>query len=690
MRKRLLSLLTFVVPFLMALFFSGGSPGWLDASEFVASSASLGLSHPPGHPAYLFMSHLFLAIPFGSVAFRLAVFSSFCLGLASWLTYRILLHLAVATRKDIDLPWHSLLISFGVTLSTTFTYTSFLQAVRPEVYTLHAALILACLERLLTAFNQCKGWSNRDLSLESPNQAHLNLAASVAKEEAEIDPIQTKPLPQRKRFWQMELWQRGGRDLSVAAWWGGIALCNHHYLTLLMVPGCLVLMGAMGYKRLTRSWMLVAMTMLVAWGLVTYTYLPIRSMAKPTVQWGEAHSVKGVWWYVSAKAWQKSIRAKGQKQNMGLRAFLLSSIFVEQLGWIWFLLGILGMYFFVRTLGLVGVGFVLWWGFGVLGRFVMVVDRFDADLHGYLVVPMLLFGGFVAILLAELWQVLHELFRTWMLRISEDGKFLRWSLIVPSMAVGMLLILPSLRFPETLAHPSKNPFSLARCNKSQNWSPLLWIELVEEPLPLNAHVFTSNYQTGFLRWYRKVVELHRPDVKMFPRNLLGWSGYRNMVVSRDPSYKDLYQSFGSKKPGDKVLAMRALAKKKPVCIEWFDDLPTMLSASLYPAGTLFCWLPSSQRPSYDDDGQSSDDVAIKEQQGYFWKRVYKHLNPYKDIDPNIKQVLLYTHYQHARFYRFSGRWESGLQEVILASKLAKQSPALKELEDFFREQLSND
>ncbi len=685
MRKRLLSLLTFVIPFLVSMFFAGGSPGWLDSSEFVASAGSLGLSHPPGHPAYLLLSHLFLGLPFGSIAFRLALFSGVCLGLTSWLTYRLLLHLGVIVRHDPVLPWSHIIIAFVVTQTTTLSYTCCLQGVRPEVYTLHAVLILACLERMFAAYTQYRGWTFRDSSLEKPQEAHLALAELVKVEEALEEP----PVPSA-RFWSQSFWRTGGRDLCVAAWWAGIALCNHHFLTLLMVPGCLILLAAMNLRRLWSSLVLIVLPGLVAWALLTYAYLPIRSLAQPKVQWGEAHTTEGLWWYVSAKAWQRSIRPKGQKQNLGQRAILLSSIYVEQLGWIWFLLGFLGLYILVRLLGWVGVAFGLWWGVSMLGRFVMVVDRFDADLHGYLVVPILLFGCVVGVMLAEIWRVLHESSRPMLLRFSEKGDYLRWSNIIPWLVVAGLLALPWLKFPDAMAHPSQHPFSLARCNMSQSWAPLLWIEFLEEPLPVNAHVFTSNYQTGFLRWYREVVERHRPDVKMFPRNLLGWKGYRQMVSSREPIYQELYRSFGSKNPGDRVLAMRALAKQKPVCVEWFSDLPTMLSASLYPAGTLFCWLPAGQRPTYDDDGQSSDDDAIKEQQGYFWKRVYKHVRGRMELDPNITKVLLWTHYQHALFYRYSGRWGAGLQEVRLASRLAKQSPALKKLEAFFRQQLSDD
>ena len=113
----------------------GLAPGWLDAPELVAASFSLGVSHPPGHPAYILFSHLFALLPIGSVAFRLALFSAFCFGMASWLTYRAGLHLFSAfPRISSDSAWTRLFWLLP-TVGAGFVYSTCLQAVRPEEYT---------------------------------------------------------------------------------------------------------------------------------------------------------------------------------------------------------------------------------------------------------------------------------------------------------------------------------------------------------------------------------------------------------------------------------------------------------------------------------------------------------------------------------------------------------------------------
>src|SRR5262245_49406371 len=46
---------------------------WLDSSEFAAAAWTLGVAHPPGHPMAQLWSRLFVALPLGSVAFRVGI-----------------------------------------------------------------------------------------------------------------------------------------------------------------------------------------------------------------------------------------------------------------------------------------------------------------------------------------------------------------------------------------------------------------------------------------------------------------------------------------------------------------------------------------------------------------------------------------------------------------------------------------
>src|SRR5262245_53907501 len=49
-----------------------------DAGELVASVWRLNVAHPPGYPLYHLLGRLFCALPFGSVAWRMNLFSAAC------------------------------------------------------------------------------------------------------------------------------------------------------------------------------------------------------------------------------------------------------------------------------------------------------------------------------------------------------------------------------------------------------------------------------------------------------------------------------------------------------------------------------------------------------------------------------------------------------------------------------------
>ena len=51
---------------------------WEDAGELVTVSHVLGIAHPPGHPLYSILGHLFTLLPWGTVA--AACICALCVG----------------------------------------------------------------------------------------------------------------------------------------------------------------------------------------------------------------------------------------------------------------------------------------------------------------------------------------------------------------------------------------------------------------------------------------------------------------------------------------------------------------------------------------------------------------------------------------------------------------------------------
>lgn len=59
-----------------------------DSGELIVASCSLGVPHPPGYPIFAMMGYLFTWIPWGSMAFRVNLFSSLCGALSAVLMSR--------------------------------------------------------------------------------------------------------------------------------------------------------------------------------------------------------------------------------------------------------------------------------------------------------------------------------------------------------------------------------------------------------------------------------------------------------------------------------------------------------------------------------------------------------------------------------------------------------------------------
>ena len=87
-----------------------------DSGELIVASCSLGLPHPPGYPLFAMMGWLFTHIPFGSIAWRVNLFSAVCGVVASAFLYTppfLLPHTYFVTLGQLPrhlqgLPAHSL------------------------------------------------------------------------------------------------------------------------------------------------------------------------------------------------------------------------------------------------------------------------------------------------------------------------------------------------------------------------------------------------------------------------------------------------------------------------------------------------------------------------------------------------------------------------------------------------------
>lgn len=641
--------LAFALPFVFAVCCLGSSVGWLDSPELAAAAFSLGISHPPGHPAFVLFSHLFTLQPVGSVPFRMGLCSAFCLGMAVWVAYRAALQLLALVFGEECLALRFRVLTLLSLLIGCLTYTVMLQAVRPEVYTFHLMLAFGVFERCLAAW--------RGVRLAKMYDGNVPEAWGVT------------------RCPRVALVQ--------GAWLFGIGLANHHYLMLLVLPGVLWLLYQLREvwcQQLLWKGFVAALASVVLIGLSSYLFMPVRSAQKPQVHWGKANTAKGFWWQISAQAWQKSVNPNWAKQPVPKRLMLLLTLYVEQFGF-WLLLALIGLYVLFRSFPPVAVLLLLWGGANIMGRALMRVARLDADLHGYLTTSMLLVGWLLAICFVFFWRQmegapvrpLSTMRERLFVRLGQGGVFLAAAL-------------PFALLPEALVASKPSTFSLTQVDQREQVGPLRWGRLMEEPLPYGSVLVTSYYQSGFLRWYRQVVERHRPDIRLIQRNLLVHPTIAAADAERDPKWRSILTSFATNRALF-FTELRKVSRQRTVCFEWFRDIPQSMARTLVPVGLFFCWLPE-QTAKGTTQAKGADDQLLLEQQRYFWQEVYALYGKHAHADRPSRHLLLWTHFQHAQFYLQTERWKLGLAEAKMGLALSPKSRSLKAFIKLFKQKIA--
>ena len=114
-----------------------------DTPKFQFLGYVLGTAHPPGYPLYVMLSHLFVQVPVGSVAYRANLFSAVMAALSCALAYGIGRELGARW-------WAAATASVALACGVSFWRS----AVFAEVYALAAALVAASIVLLLA-------WGNR-------------------------------------------------------------------------------------------------------------------------------------------------------------------------------------------------------------------------------------------------------------------------------------------------------------------------------------------------------------------------------------------------------------------------------------------------------------------------------------------------------------------------------------------------
>ncbi len=259
--------------------------GGEDGPELSAAAAVLGVAHPPGYPLYMLLGHLFAQLPVGEVAFRVGLLSAVAAAVGVALAAGLSALLAApGTQNPSPIPSAVAALAAGGVLATSPLYWS--QATIPEVYTLHAALVLAAL--LLLA-----SWR--------PYRDRLVVAVALLF---------------------------------------GIGLGNHPTLALLALPAAAFVV-AREPATLRRSTALLAPVAFAA-GLSIYLYLPLRAAADPPLNWGDPSDLPRFLAHVTASGYRPYWGGRPWSE-VAARIPAMAQLLVAQLTWPGLVLALLGL-----------------------------------------------------------------------------------------------------------------------------------------------------------------------------------------------------------------------------------------------------------------------------------------------------------------------------------------------------------
>ncbi|MEO8277746.1 MAG: DUF2723 domain-containing protein [Thermoanaerobaculia bacterium] len=216
-----------------------------DSGELVAAVHTLGIPHPSGYPLYVLLGKLWtVLVPFGSVAFRMSLFSALFAALAVGLVYRSARALGTGTGA-------ALVGAIALAASPSFWGEANVQ----RVYALNAFFVAAATLLAIRFVRELRA---------PPSEGDAAAAAEST----------------RRR-----------RSLFVAiAFLSGLGATNHTFLAVWGL--CFLIYVLVTDPHTLRSVRtLAAATLAAAAGLSVYLYLPLRSRQEPRLDWGNPETL---------------------------------------------------------------------------------------------------------------------------------------------------------------------------------------------------------------------------------------------------------------------------------------------------------------------------------------------------------------------------------------------------------------
>ncbi|MCG5054184.1 MAG: DUF2723 domain-containing protein [Myxococcales bacterium] len=492
-------------------------PYLLDSAELAAAAFGLGVAHPPGEPLALLLGKAACFLPLGPVAFRVGLVQAAAGACAAGLVY--LLSLAAMTQLDARVrPGPTLRAWIANASALAFAWAPGMvdNATRPEVYALSTVLALAA----------------TGLALQAAEQS---------------DP----------------------RFAFAAAFVLGLGMGSHPLVVggagLGAVAASLPLLARTSWAR---RWGLTAgaVAAFVA-GALVLLYVPARAQALlshpdgDTLVWGDARSLSGWWWVVSAR----TFAGKNAFIQSGAEPASLPFVLMEELGLAGACLALVGFYVLLRFRRIHTTLALLLTAGGAMGAALVAgFDPHNPDIRGYL-------GPALAILAV--------------------GASVAAGALVGALARPLVRPVVALVTTGLLVQSGARALA-ARPSLAEVGAPARWLTASVGALYPRTTLLTAHFETAFLLAYLRVVEGVRPDVTWVHLGFGRSPGYAARMQTVAPAVAPVFAAHAR----GPITTAAVDALGHPLAMEGLVPMEPALARGLSYAGALWHWPPRRPEP----------------------------------------------------------------------------------------------
>jgi len=266
-------------------------PFW-DSGEFIATSAILGVPHPPGTPLFVLLGRVFTLLPFGSPAQMVNWLSALSSAITILFTYLITVKIARYVlrgeeRRGLPVYTAGVVAAFMAAFATTFWDN----AIEAEVYAAACAIMTFCVWLILRWYENDEGGNRDGLLLVITYIVGLgvgiHLGVAIAAWAAVAFVFACRP--EYLRRWNYIGW-------ALVTWLSlGLGVQSFSFLVapavLLLTLGIYLLTGKLHKLALWSS-------ILFMFGISVHLYLLIRAGLDPAINEGKPADWHALWLFL--------------------------------------------------------------------------------------------------------------------------------------------------------------------------------------------------------------------------------------------------------------------------------------------------------------------------------------------------------------------------------------------------------